>query len=1778
MISPRKEFETSCSWPKPQVLKVIQNKISIPNEIGRVIVIRKNKHFADVSSLNETIQNPNFSAGNLDTNNLNKVYDISRSDLSHLILPSRPEIDDTKSFLDDIQIDPDDILSSEWKQKFASLCQEYQAIITPVPGKYNGYYGHVDNSLHFSSTPAPIKARLPNYSYDKMLLQAREMDKMEKYGVLVKPETIGVVPLHVVPSMLVPKPEPGEYRVVSDFNSLNVHIKKPEVILQTIEATKQVLAEFDFHAELDLSNYYWQGGMLREDSRYLATPHPFGGLRIYTVEPQGIKGAAEHGSERLARIFGQMEREKKTVRHADGIYVLGNSVQEVHDNLAEVFERAKLSGLTFKPKKIVICPKTTQLFGWRKEGTSWQPTNHVLSPLASADHPTTIKKLRGWLGAFKQVTACIKDYAFMIGPLESATGGKSSQEKVRWTPEMLKSFSRAKESLKGVKPVHCPKPTDFLELFPDYSEEKNAIGGWMKIIRPATQDKPEQTLLGGHFSQRLAPRKKKLIPCEGEALACRCLINHFRNYLRENKNTTTVFSDNLPVCQAWRKMKTGVWSKSSKVAALLTNMSIYSLEFNHFPGIKQKYGDYNSRNPLKCNIPKCQICQYAFNLPELEVPNLFIAKVSTLPETGLSCDVAQVTVEEIETGKVKIPFTEKFGWLKIQKEDRLHRELRKLILSGQTPEKKRTNFHFTQLKRMYNLYRVGLLKIDNGGLIIIRHVDLKGDEFDAVSVPEEMYPGLITALHIKLYHPSRQQLQRLASRYFFCLNSAKTVDQINSNCHVCVSLSNLPKLIEKQSTTVSGAFGTRFSADICKQQKQLIFICRENLSGFTTSKILDDETADSIREAVLACVLDVIPESGTVIRLDSAPAHQTLEKETEIPTGQIESLECDTILSRFGIKVDLGRVHNPNKNPVAENAVREFLKERLRLKKEGGPITEVERCLIMRNINNRIKNRGLAPKEILLRRDLISNEPKDIDDEKLSEIQNEKRLNDHEVNERCKATYLKEPNSPVIKVGDQVFIRNDLTKLRGREQYKVVELKNEDDIDWAVLQKSDSQLRSKRYKLKLTEIILVPFGSNTIKDIPQIIFSQEIDPIRGFTDLPEEKSKRHQVSLSIPHQDNQRQARAKLIEDLEGEIKRERKRGRPPKSKYPDTDVQVSDDFLDYIPFSRTGIQDPSPGSVLKVKIENKLKTPLYGFDYESWVSLLDLEIWENKNKTPIVDDIGEETETSDEVDQQAYHEYYDCEDGQFGENNAMEDQLHNNNDTDEEDSDLTWQETVDLLDDMLLQYDNEGSRMEIEMKTGPADVDEEDATDSEVLISKPTSTNFLISPPQPQKRLISPSHQQQQLLISPSPHHQFHVTNPSPHQQLLISPSPQPQERLISQSHQTKQLLISPSPHQQLLLSTPPPHQQLLISTPPQGKLLISHPNPFVTTTNADGIEDEVDNNNSGEDVDDTKIASDHEEENDVQEIDFVLKQNRKPVLGDKILYFSKSRDSWEIVSVISDVIKRFIKHGWYVNFRYSNMEEDGSYLHPGKPYWGLISEEEALELNTDILIPTLGAKNANDDEVLESNIGQVDGGVTPESLSPETSATPSPEQPLSPREARYLAREKWKSELETQGRVHRPRELKLRSSTVYATLEEYLDDNYSDQDSIFGDVAERHFYNRLDENAHLSLVNQDILTPTQPELSPSSPPYQLHPSSPWSRFPQLQPYEQIISGQVYRLPEVPVQTVLAFRATPRSSSPHQTCPAVTEEMSPAPRSGLINRVQGYFRRFHRLRIFKKT
>ena len=128
---------------------------------------------------------------------------------------------------------------------------------------------------------------------------------------------------------------------------------------------------------------------------------------------------------------------EQMTRMADGLYVFGNTYAELFENLNEVFDRARLSNLTFKPSKIIICPLNTVIFGWQKQGDAWLPLQHTTLPLINAPLPITVKQLRSWIGSYKQLSTCIQNYAIPLSRLEKLTGSdKSSSMKIQWTEEL----------------------------------------------------------------------------------------------------------------------------------------------------------------------------------------------------------------------------------------------------------------------------------------------------------------------------------------------------------------------------------------------------------------------------------------------------------------------------------------------------------------------------------------------------------------------------------------------------------------------------------------------------------------------------------------------------------------------------------------------------------------------------------------------------------------------------------------------------------------------------------------------------------------------------------------------------------------------------------------------------------------------------------------------------------------------------------------------------------------------------------------------------------------------------------------------------------------------------------------------------------------------------------------------------------------------------------------------------------------------------------------------
>ena len=80
----------------------------------------------------------------------------------------------------------------------------------------------------------------------------------------------------------------------------------------------------------------------------------------------------------------------------------------------------------------------------------------------------------------------------------------------------------------------------------------------------------------------------------------------------------------------------------------------------------------------------------------------------------------------------------------------------------------------------------------------------------------------------------------------------------------------------------------------------------------------------------------------------------------------------DSQLTKFGIVLDIGRVKNPNKNPVVDKAIQELEREFLTADFDNKELNmaNLETCL--RRLNSKIRHNGMSAKEIILRRDQMT--------------------------------------------------------------------------------------------------------------------------------------------------------------------------------------------------------------------------------------------------------------------------------------------------------------------------------------------------------------------------------------------------------------------------------------------------------------------------------------------------------------------------------------------------------------------------------------------------------------------------------------------------------------------------------------------------------------------------------------------------------------------------------------------------------------------------------------
>ena len=1007
-VEPRRDTSPNSTpeWLSCHLASVVNGSINVPNKSSEPILIGKHSQILQVRRTEVPI-------------------DTESSSTPQPIKP--PKMDDNA--FSSVKVDPSNILSKADKEKFYVLHKQYNSIFSPGIGCYNQYSGPFKHKINISvALPPQRKGRIPFYKPKDMDLLQQKCDELLSEGVLCRPEDRNISVTHCHPSFLVKKPS-GGHRLVTDFGNFKDYIYVPPTVSTNVEDVLRKMGQFNYILKTDITKAYFHIQLDTNSMGYVGINTPYKGIYVYTRSVMGLPGSEAALEEVMSRILGDLIQSGSVIKLVDDLYIGAQSVDELLKVWSQVLHRLNLNGMKLSPAKTEICPTSTIILGWLWEKGSISPTSHRLNALSVCDPPSTIKGLRSYIGSYKYMSRSLPSYADILHPLEEACSSHKSGDKLVWTDQLTAAFEKSKKHLKNAESVVLPKYSEQLHIICDAALRCAGIASTMFVVRN------NKLYTAGHFNAKRRNHQSSWLPCEIEALCIGVSIKHFSPYILQSNHQTKVMTDSKPCVQAYQKMQRGGFSTSTRVHTFLSIVSRFRVEVIHIPGKNNIFADFASRNTITCG-GSCQICTYISDLENSVIGSLHIT--------------------DILSGKASIPYTSRAAWLQFQQSCPDLTKAKEFIQAGITPSGKKKGISKDTLRY---LNCVSLSTSPSDGMLVVKRSVPFVKTSQRIVIPRDIAPGILTALHIELNHPTAYQMEQVFAKAFFMLDMHSAVAKIVSGCHICASLKKVPSNFQKQTTsTTIDKIGISFSTDVIKDNGQLILFIRESISSITAATIIPDEKATSLRDGIII----------TISGLRSSMSPPAIVRSD--PASGFRQLVNDQSLCAMNLRIELGDAKNPNKNPVAESAVQEIRAELIRLQPHGGKVSQSTLSHAILNLNSRVRHNKLSAFEIFTQRDMISCDKLNLDDAELIKDKINHRSEGHLPSAKYKARGKTVEPFCDAQVGDIVYLYVDKSKSRGRDKYIVIEI----DKDYAHVQKlTNNQIRARKYRVKLSELITV---------------------------------------------------------------------------------------------------------------------------------------------------------------------------------------------------------------------------------------------------------------------------------------------------------------------------------------------------------------------------------------------------------------------------------------------------------------------------------------------------------------------------------------------------------------------------------------------------------------------------------------------------------------------------------------------------------------------------------
>ena len=376
-----------------------------------------------------------------------------------------------------VQLQDKDI-TTDIRQKFEELCNEYGETFS----KNNEDIGRtklVKMDIDTGDSPLvssrPYTLPLKHYEWVQ-----REIESLERAGVITKSMSKWASPIVVVPKKSAPR-EPPKRRLCIDFRKVNklqqevitAGKTKGQISIHPLLKIDEMYAKLKgakVFSTIDLRSGYHHIALGKSSRAKTAFVMPFGKYEFLMV-PFGLAQAPAYFQLLMNKVLEEL---KFVMTYLDDIIIFSQDESQHLEHLEIVFSRLQEAGLKMKRSKCDFFKSEIHYLGHLISPEGISPLPNKLDSIKHMPAPSSAKEIKQFLGLTGYYRKFVPRFADISRPLTTLT---KKDAKFEWTSACQKSFELMKEALCGEPVLKYADTSKLYTLYTDASKY-----GWAGVL------------------------------------------------------------------------------------------------------------------------------------------------------------------------------------------------------------------------------------------------------------------------------------------------------------------------------------------------------------------------------------------------------------------------------------------------------------------------------------------------------------------------------------------------------------------------------------------------------------------------------------------------------------------------------------------------------------------------------------------------------------------------------------------------------------------------------------------------------------------------------------------------------------------------------------------------------------------------------------------------------------------------------------------------------------------------------------------------------------------------------------------------------------------------------------------------------------------------------------------------------------------------------------------------------------------------------------------------